>query len=218
MPSGLVANEVEIESPTPDDDTDNNLAAAFIAVNGGAQECTIPVAGAGPYAFDVCGICGSVAFTETGTVNTLSITFTRQYPAINGQGLPRQYKITALNGAGSPGTGYNAALTLCYEDEELPIAGIDPADEPYLMAFRHTGGGIWSAPIPQSIAAGANLVTVQDVTAFSAWGIGIVDQEEPAVVQQRGLDIRGNIRVTALGVALLLLLSVARMRQQRRRR
>jgi hypothetical protein len=180
-------------------------------VDGDPIVCPItdPISGT-TYAF--CnGICGDVTFVETGTVSSLVITFTQRYPSINGEGLPRQYRISA------DGTGFTATLTLCYEDEELDIAGIPMSDEGRLRGFRYPGSGVeWEIPGSQSLDAGGNTVTIEGVTAFSAWGIGIegTDEEPTAVTTRYVRGYPGLAILVPFGLVLLVALGWALQRRK----
>lgn len=56
-------------------------------------------------------------------------------PRVSATSLPRQYQIAAAGG-----NGYQAQLTLCYDDLELGIAGLSLTDEPSLHAYRYQNG------------------------------------------------------------------------------
>jgi uncharacterized repeat protein (TIGR01451 family) len=215
MPSGVIANTVVIATSTQDEDPRDNAASASTAVNAGTESCAIinPTTGV---TYPFCDICGSVTFVATGTIHTLTVSFTRQFPAINGEGLPRQYKITALDDENSAASGYTATLMLCYEDAELPIAGIDATDEPALQAFRHSGGGFWETPPPQTVAIGTNTITIDGVTGFSAWGIGIPEQAEPTSVTQRAVRTQANTVRLLVAIAVLVVTAALTRRRAAR--
>ncbi len=208
LPASLLTNEAEIAAANQaqvggaSPGEDNRItAAASIAVDGDPLVCTLaPISGT-THAF--CnGICGAVTFVNTGTVSSLTITFTQRFPSTGGEGLPRQYRLEAN------GSGFTARLTLCYADEELDIAGIPASDAGELRAFRYVDGGLWEAPSGQTVSTGDNTITIEGVTQFSAWGIGIPGEAQPTAVRQRQ-DRSGLVNLTAPGIALLALGLVA---------
>lgn len=217
LPASLLRNEAEIAAANQaqvggaSPGEDNRItAAASIAVDGTPLVCTLaPISGT-THAF--CnGICGAVTFVNTGTVSSLTITFTQRFPSVNGEGLPRQYRIEPN------GSGYTARLTLCYADEELDIAGIPLSDADELRAFRYSGGNLWEAPAGQTVSTGENTITIEGVTQFSAWGIGIPAEAQPTAVRQRK-DLSGLVNLTGLGAIFLALgvaLLVLRVRKRR---
>ncbi|MEJ5309861.1 MAG: DUF11 domain-containing protein [Anaerolineae bacterium] len=218
LPASLLTNEAEIAAANQaqvggaSPGEDNRItAAASIAVDGDPLVCTLaPISGT-THAF--CnGICGAVTFVNTGTVSSLTIMFTQRFPSTGGEGLPRQYHLEAN------GSGFTARLTLCYADEELDIAGIPAGDAGELRAFRYKAGGLWEASSGQTVNSGDNTITIEGVTQFSAWGIGIPGEEQPTAVRQRK-DLSGLINLTGLGAILLapglaLLVLGMRKRQQ----
>jgi uncharacterized repeat protein (TIGR01451 family) len=215
LPASLVTNVAEIDADNAAGDlstspgggsSSTTTDAAYVAVDGTPLVCTIndPVSGT-TYAF--CnGICGGVTFVNTGTVGSLTITFTQHYPSINGEGLPHQYRLDA-NG----GSGFDAQLTLCYADGELEIAGIAPSEETSLRGFRYTGSG-WATPGTQSVNTGDNTITIEGVTEFSAWGIGIPGgSEAPTALTWQWAGARSGIALLGvLGAVLLAVLSARR--------
>jgi uncharacterized repeat protein (TIGR01451 family) len=220
LPAGLITNVAEIAADNEVEEIDTSPGggtsdvtqdAATVAVDGDPMVCTLtdPISGT-TYAF--CnGICGDVTFVNTGTVSSLVITFTQHYPSINGEGLPRQYRISA------DGTGFTATLTLCYEDEELDVAGIPMSDEGELRGFRYTGAdGIWEMPGSQSLDTGGNTVTIGGVNAFSAWGIGIPNTaEKPTAVTAWRVGGHPNV-IMFVSAGLLALAAVGWILQRRR--
>jgi uncharacterized repeat protein (TIGR01451 family) len=215
---GLVSNVAEMTAlneevergNTPGTNASKGItASAYLAVDGPPLVCDLNVPGAGTYPF--CnGICGSVTFTETGSVSNVVITFTQRYPSINGEGLPRQYQIDA------DGSGFSATLTLCYEDAELEIAGIPAEDEGLLLGFRYeTPGGYWDAPWDQRGDGRANTIAIGGLTQFSAWGIGVPEQDEPTALRSRWARGRSGVALLATLGGVLLALEVARRRRRR---
>lgn len=220
LPASLVTNVAEIAaenevdegaaSPGGGDDVTSD--AAYVAVDGTPLVCTLtdPVSGT---THTFCnGICGDVTFANTGTVSSLTITFTQRFPSINGEGLPRQYRITA------DGADYEAQLTLCYEDGELEIAGIPATSEGALRGFRHTGGGSWNTPGTQTVDVDNNTVTVEGITQFSTWGIGIPgDEHQPTALTLWRVEAHPGITLLlAWGAALLLALGLTSQGQRLR--
>lgn len=216
LPASLITNIAEIAAENEVDEGDSSPGgsdvtsdAAYVAVDGTPLVCTLnPISGT-THAF--CnGICGSVTFVNTGTVSSLTITYTQHYPSINGQGLPRQYRLEA------DGTGFEAQLTLCYEDGELEIASIPASSEGTLRGFRYAGSGLWTTPGTQSVDTGGNTVTIDGVTQFSAWGIGIPGgDEEPTALRLWRIGTRPNfLMLAALGTLALLALELGRRRRR----
>jgi uncharacterized repeat protein (TIGR01451 family) len=210
LPASLVANVAEIDArnalrehpgTTPGDapaPREAPSAAAYSAVDGDPLTCTLnaPISGT-TYAF--CnGICGDVTFVDTGTVRSLAITFTQRYPSINGEGLPRQYRLAA------DGSGYEARVTLCYRAGELAIAGISPEAEGDLRGFRYQGNGLWAAPAGQTVDGDANTLLLEGITAFSAWGIGIPGSDEPTTLALWRLEVQADVALW-IGVAAVSL-------------
>ncbi|MFN2110372.1 MAG: Ig-like domain-containing protein, partial [Anaerolineae bacterium] len=158
---------------------------------------TIAVSGAGTYPFG--SICGSLTFTSTGTVDTFTVTLSYGYPSVNGDGLPRRYDIEAK------GTGFSAALTLCYEDNDLLVAGIDPAQEPNLHAYRYVGSGQPWAEY-SLVDTANNTVTAFEVSELGVWGIGTTSDQPTALVLNT-LLARGGLwamgLVAAMGLAII---------------
>ncbi|MGC9396590.1 MAG: hypothetical protein ACP5J4_17230 [Anaerolineae bacterium] len=221
LPASLVTNVAEIAADNDVGDLGTSPGgssfgpttdAAYIAVDGTPLVCTIndPVSGT-TYAF--CnGICGGITFANTGTVSSLTITFTQRYPSINGEGLPRQYQLDA-----NDGSGFDARLTLCYADGELDIAGIAASEERALRGFRYAGSGVWTTPGAQTVNIEDNTITIEGVTEFSAWGIGIPETQQPTAVKQR-TDLSGLRNLTGLGGILLALGMAILVRRTRKRR
>ncbi|MFN2108194.1 MAG: DUF11 domain-containing protein, partial [Anaerolineae bacterium] len=219
LPANLVTNIAEIAADNDVGDIGTSPGgsgfspasdAAYIAVNGNPLVCmlTDPVSGT-TYAF--CnGICGNITFANTGTVSSLTITFTQHYPSVNGEGLPRQYQLDAN------GDGFDARLTLCYADGELEIAGIAPNEEGALRGFRYVGSGVWNTVGTQFVNTVDNTITIEDVTEFSAWGIGIPSVEQPTVVRRRE-NLSGFANLTGLGVIVLALGITILIRRARKR-
>ena len=220
LPASLVTNVAEIAADNDVGDLGTSPGgssfgpttdAAYVAVDGTPLVCTIndPVSGT-TYAF--CnGICGDITFANTGTVSSLTITFTQHYPSINGEGLPRQYRLDAHDGS-----GFDARLTLCYEDGELNIAGIAPSEETLLRGFRYVGSGVWNSPDTQSVDTGNNTIAIEGVTEFSAWGIGIPGgNEEPTALTWWQVGARSGIALLgALGAILIIAVSAQRRKRR----
>ncbi len=121
------------------------------------------------------GLCGSVTFTDTGTLpDSLTITYTYDFPSANHDGLLGQVRIAAEGGA-----GYEAAVTLCYADADLLVAGIDPAQEPNLHVYRYTGLPAWHQY--SVVDPVANTVAAHGVTAFGVFGLGVEGNQPTAV-------------------------------------
>ncbi|MFP4395339.1 MAG: choice-of-anchor Q domain-containing protein, partial [Anaerolineales bacterium] len=121
-------------------------------------------------------ICGSITFTNVGTLPTsLTITYTYNFPSVDHKGLLGQYRISAGGDA-----GYQAALTLCYADADLRVADIDPAQEPNLHAYRYIAVG---QPWQQysEVDTVANTITAHNVTTFGVFGVGITENQPTAI-------------------------------------
>jgi len=139
--------------------------------------------------------CGGVTFTSTGSINSLQITLTHNFPTANQDGLPRRYDIKAN------GSGFIARLQLCYTADDLLAAGI--ADAANLRARRWNGSG-WTA-FPGSVDTGAGNVTAENVTQFSTWGLGTSTNHPTAIALYR-LDGKATwpyFGVVAGGLALI---------------
>ncbi len=164
-------------------------------VAGPAQE-SVAVSGAGTYDFG--DICGSITFTDTGSVNAFTVTLSYGYPSVNGDGLPRRYDIEA------DGSGFNAALMLCYEDTDLLVAGIAPSQEPALHLYRYNSGGAWEEH--SEVDTINNTVTAFEIGEFGVWGFG-VSGDRPTALEVNTLIARGGLwamgLVGALGLVMI---------------
>lgn len=149
-------------------------------------------------------LCGSIWFTDTGGITSLVITYTYQYPSVNANGLIGQYRIVPTSGG-----GYQAAVTLCYQDADLAVSGIDPAEEENLHAYRYTGATNWQEY--SRVDTVANTVTADNVTQFGVFGLGIA-AEQPTALATRGLLARGGL---GLALASLLLTGLVVMRRRK---
>lgn len=180
------------------------VTATFEARN--SKSNTINITTPGAYAFGG-DICGSIYFTNTGTVPNPQITVTLNYtyPSTSYTGLQRQYKLET-NAA-----DYEAAVTLCYEQAELDWAGI--TDEMQLHAYRYKGTVDWQEY--SVVDPLANTVTAYGVEDLGVFGLGVSSNPPTAVVMS---DLVA--RSTALPVwpfsGLLLLGAAVIIRRQRR--
>jgi hypothetical protein len=188
-------------SVTTETDLAGNLRIMGDAVDMGAYEVeqrilTSPAAGTwldfGPE------VCGSVWFTDgVGTLPTsIAITLTHETPS--GGGMPRRYEIVPEGGS-----GYAARLMLCYEDEELAQAGLDPADEASLHAYRYDSQSGWVEY--STVDTEANTVMAEGVTAFGVWRL---DKEGTTAVGMTRIGRRPAVLSwagLALGVGLMML-------------
>jgi len=179
-----------------------DTAIVTLAVQGPTQNI-VPVSGVGTYPFGA-GICGSLTFTDTGTVNVFTVTLTYTYPSVNRDGLPRRYDIEA------DGSGFNATLTLCYEDNDLLVARIDVTQEPALHAYRYVESGQLWQPYSR-VDTFNNMVAAFEVTEFGVWGLGI-DTNHPTAVTLRHLMVRGGLGV----LELVMVLGCIRLRHKRK--
>lgn len=197
LPASLFTNYASITSAIIELTPNDNDAVAYLAVDGTPRVYTLvgPLTTGQIYTFGN-GVCGSVYFTSaTELPASLTITYTENYPTHNGDGLPRRYDIIAVGGG-----GYQARLILCYEDGELVIADINPADEAYLHIYRYQGGDVWE--FYSEIDPLANTVTAYNVTEFGVWGLGVSDgtgpDNYPTAVSLRKLDARGWLDVSGM--------------------
>jgi len=149
---------------------------------------TLPIAGPGTYPFGA--FCGGVTFTDTNGVTVITATFVYSYPSVNGAGLPRQYTLAAN------GSGFQAAVTLCYDDHDLLNAGIsDP--ETALHAYHYTGSG-WTQH--SRVDPVNNLVTIDGLTDMGGvWGLG-VDSDAPSAIEPRGVTTGQRIPAPLLAL------------------
>jgi hypothetical protein len=141
-------------------------------------------------------ICGSVIFTETGTLpEMITVTYTYNYPSVDHNGLLGQYEITAEGGA-----DYETAVTLCYEHTDFLVGGIDLAEEPNLHAYRFVQVG---QPWQQysEVDTVANTVTAHKVTEFGVFGLGI-ETNQPTRVSVRELRAGNTIDMRLVALAL----------------
>jgi len=117
----------------------------------------------------------------------------------NGDGLPRRYDIGA-----DGGSGYDATLVLCYEDDELVQAGISPEQEEDLHLYRWDQGAAewieYSTVDPVN-----NRITAINVIAFGVWGIGTADAGPTSARVQ---SMTAHSGVASAGFILLGMLAV----------
>ncbi|HNT75825.1 MAG TPA: FG-GAP-like repeat-containing protein, partial [Anaerolineae bacterium] len=156
------------------------------------------------------GICGSVWFTDVGTLpDSLTITYTYNFPSVDHNSLLGQYRLVAVGGA-----GYQAALTLCYDDADLLVVGLAPAAESSLHAYRYIAAGQpWQAY--SRVDPVANTVTADNVTEFGVFGLGIATNQ-PTVVGLHALLTRTVGGWPLWGGALLILGGAASLFRRRR--
>jgi hypothetical protein len=155
----------------------STFAAPWVfAVTGAPESVTL----IGPFtpseSINFGSICGHITFTDTGTLpNSLTITYTYNFPSVNYDGLLGQYHIVAEGGS-----SYEAALTLCYEDADLLVAGIDPAEELNLHIYHYLA---WNQPWEQysEVDPVANAITAHGVTTFGIFGLGVDDKAPTAL-------------------------------------
>jgi len=169
----------------------------------GATRVTVDVNDPGVYDFG--SICGSITFTDTGSVSVFTVTLSYDYPSVNKDGLPRHYDIEA------DGSGFNAALTLCYEDNDLLVAGINPAQELALHLYRYSGGGAWAEH--SEVDAINNTVTAFEIGEFGVWGFG-VSGDRPTALMTNVLIARGGLWATGLVGALGLVILYTRRKRK----
>jgi len=214
LPAGLLSITAEITTTATDSAPGNNSATAHVAVNGTPLTTNLtPAQGWQDFGG---GVCGRVYFAPGGTLPaSLNITFTQNYPTANRDGLPRRYDIAA-----SGGSGYQAQLVLCYADAELTIAGIAPADEPYLHAYRYNyGAHSWDEY--STVDTTNNLITTTTITEFGVWSIGMRGgsgpEDKPTALTILNFTDRNVMRSIGLLFLIGTGLVVARYFQRRRR-
>jgi predicted outer membrane repeat protein len=144
-------------------------------------------------------VCAQVYFSDTGSLPAaVTVTLIYSYPSLNGDGLARHYEITT-----SGGGGFEAQVMLCYEDEDLVEARIDPTVEAGLHIYRFAGQPEWQ--VYSEVDVVNNLITATGVTEFGVFGIGVAG-DHPTFVALRGLvssagsPLPGAIAVAGLGL------------------
>ncbi|MBN1889353.1 MAG: hypothetical protein JW850_15265 [Thermoflexales bacterium] len=114
-------------------------------------------------------ICGSLSFSDTGDVSRVTVSYTHNYPSVNRDGLPRRYDVLI------EGSNFTATLTLCYNEADLLVAGIDLAQEGDLHVYRYAGGGQgWEEY--SEIDQAANTITAHNLTKAGVFGLGVPPQ------------------------------------------
>ncbi len=212
LPAGLLDVAAEIATTATDSTPANNSDTASVAVNGTPLTSSLtPATGWQDFGG---GICGRVYFAAGGTLPTaLNVTFIQNYPTANRDGLPRRYDITA-----SGGSGYQAQLALCYADAELAIAGIAPADEPYLHAYHYNyGTHTWDEY--STVDTTNNVITTSTITEFGVWSIGMRGgsgpEDKPTALTLWNFAAHKNVLfVSLLSFISLSLVAVRRFRRR----
>ncbi|MEZ4642906.1 MAG: hypothetical protein R3E31_09270 [Chloroflexota bacterium] len=161
----------------------------------GTETVMRTIDGPGTYIFGNVGI--SMTFTAE-NIDTVTITVTRDtFPTSNGSDtvVRRLYDITANGGSGT----FTANVAFYYEDAEL-----NGLAEGSLQPFRWDG----SAWQPQTVASrdgSANVVTVNNVTAFSKWVLGTL---APTAVSLTTADTASHPFPTLPVLSVLLLMGI----------
>ena len=129
------------------------------------------------------------------TVNvTKSIAFPGLAPGLGE--MPVYWRITC-----DCGGEYSLTLTLCSTNAEL--AAGDGLAEGNLVMFKNTGGATWTNR-GGVVDAGANCVTLSNVTSLSHWTLGDPTAGAPNAVSLRSLSARADSRPGHLVLALAL--------------
>jgi parallel beta-helix repeat protein len=161
---------------------------------------TLPIREAGVYHFG--STCARLHLTETGTLETVTVTLVYTYPTAqtSNRPLPRKYIIT-----GTGGTDFEAALSTCYSEDDLVASGIP--DETALQLYRYLGNGAWS-PYASTVNTMTNELTATHITSFSTWAIGAPVTNEPTQVAIFDFQWLKLGRVWRIFVALLFTLGL----------
>jgi hypothetical protein len=154
--------------------------------------------------------CGGVYFTDIGSIDAVTLTARFGYTAKLEGGLPRDYDVETHGGG-----AYQADVRLCYDDVDLVYAGIDPAQEPNLHAYRFVGAITWQEY--SVVDTTNNHVTAEDVTNLDEdWGLGI-SADQPTALALSTVEAGGGLPYLAATVATVALGVTVALAYRRRR-
>ncbi len=127
------------------------------------------VSGTGEYSFDSGEV--TINFTAESIDTATVMIFRDTYPNTQSTDIiKRYYRISTSGGS------FNANLTLSYDDDEIPADG----DENTITMERWNGSS-WDSYTPNSRDTAGNTITLNGVTTFSRWALGI-DGNHPTAV------------------------------------
>lgn len=142
------------------------------------------ITGASSYSFG--DTCATLLFEPgmTGTLDMVTVTLVYTYPTVQRSyhPLPRWYNIQ-----GNVDSGFTATLSLCYNEADLVVAGIQSSLEGDLSLYRYDVASSRWVPYVSTVDVDANIITTT-ITGLSVWAIG-APGHEPTVAILRSTSV-----------------------------